>query len=145
MIDLRSDTVTRPARKMRHAMAAAEVGDDVYGEDPTVIALQERVAEIFGREAALYCPSGVMCNQLWLRVLATAGTEVVVEADSHVVNYEGGAGALLAGVQFRTVPSRSGQLSAEDVRAAIRPDHFPLTPTSLVWLEQTHNRRGGTY
>ena len=145
MIDLRSDTVTRPTDEMRRAMAAAEVGDDVYGEDPTVRALQERVAGLFGREAALYCPTGVMCNQLWLRVLARPGTEVVVEADSHVVNYEGGAGALLAGAQFRTVSSRYGQLETDDVAGAIRADHFPLTPTSLVWLEQTHNRRGGTY
>ena len=145
MIDLRSDTVTRPTDDMRKAMAEADVGDDVYGEDPTVLALQERVADLFGREAALYCPSGVMCNQLWLRVLARPGTEVVVEADSHVVNYEGGAGALLAGVQFRTVPSSYGQLDAATVAGAIRADHFPLTPTSLVWLEQTHNRRGGTY
>ena len=145
MIDLRSDTVTKPTPQMRRAMADAEVGDDVYGEDPTVHALQDRAAELFGREAALFCPSGVMCNQLWLRVLARPGTEVVVEADSHVVNYEGGAGALLAGVQFRTVGSSRGQMSADDVAAAIRADHFPLTPTSLVWLEQTHNRRGGTY
>ena len=145
MIDLRSDTVTRPTAEMRRAMADADVGDDVYGEDPTVRALQERVAELFGREAALFCPTGVMCNQVWLRVLLRPGTEVVVEADSHVVNYEGGAGALLAGAQFRTVLSRYGQLEADDVAGAIRADHFPLTPTSLVWLEQTHNRRGGTY
>jgi threonine aldolase len=145
VIDLRSDTVTSPTNEMRHAMATAKVGDDVYGEDPTVRELQERAAELFGRDAALYCPSGVMCNQLWLRVLAEPGTEVVVEADSHVVNYEGGAGALLGGVQFRTVPSVQGQLAPADVAAAIRPAHFPLTPTSLVWLEQTHNRRGGTY
>ena len=145
LIDLRSDTVTRPTNEMRHAMARAEVGDDVYGEDPTVHALQERAAQLFGREAALLCPSGVMCNQLWLRVLARPGTEVVVEADSHVVNYEGGAGALLGGVQFRTVASRYGQLSPQDLTAAIRPNLFPLTPTALVWLEQTHNRRGGTY
>jgi threonine aldolase len=129
---------------MRQAMAAAEVGDDVYGEDPTVRRLQERAAALFGKEAALFCPSGVMCNQVWLRVLAPPGTEVVVEADSHVVNYEGGAGALLGGVQFRTVASRHGQLTTEDLAPAVRPDHFPLTPTSLVWLEQTHNRRGGT-
>ncbi|HVM19575.1 MAG TPA: GntG family PLP-dependent aldolase [Egibacteraceae bacterium] len=144
-VDLRSDTVTRPTAEMRRAMAEAEVGDDVYGEDPTVRRLQERAAELFGREAALYCPSGVMCNQLWLRVLARPGTEVVVEADSHVVNYEGAAGALLGGVQFRTVPSRYGQLEVDDLREAVRADHFPLTPASLVWLEQTHNRRGGTY
>ena len=145
LIDLRSDTVTRPTPEMRRAMAEAEVGDDVYGEDPTVARLQEETAALFAKEAALFCPTGVMCNQLWLRVLARPGTEVVVEADSHVVNYEGGAGALLGGVQFRTVASEHGQLTADAVAGAIRADHFPLTPTSLVWLEQTHNRRGGTY
>jgi threonine aldolase len=145
MIDLRSDTVTRPTRAMRRAMAEAEVGDDVYGEDPTVNRLQEQAAARFGREAALLCPSGVMCNQLWLRVLATPGTEVVVEADAHVVNYEAGAGALLGGVQFRTVPGDRGLLASADVAAAIRPDLFPLTPTTLVCIEHTHNRGGGTY
>ncbi|MGH8929363.1 MAG: threonine aldolase family protein [Egibacteraceae bacterium] len=145
MIDLRSDTVTRPTDAMRKAMAAAEVGDDVYGEDPTILRLEEAAAARFGRQAALYCPSGVMCNQLWLRVLARPGTEVVVEADAHLVNYEDGAGALLAGVQFRTVPGRYGLLDPADVAAAIRPDVVPLTPTSLVCIEQTHNRGGGTY
>jgi threonine aldolase len=144
VIDLRSDTVTRPTAAMRRAMADAEVGDDVYGEDPTVNRLQEVAAAIFDKEAALLCPSGVMCNQVWLRVLAQPGTEVLVEADAHVVNYEAGAGALLAGVQFRTVPGRRGLLDAADVAAAIRPDVFPLTPTSLVWIEHTHNRGGGT-
>jgi len=129
---------------MRRAMADAEVGDDVYGEDPTVNRLQERAAAEFGKDAALLCPSGVMCNQLWLRTLGQAGTEVVVEADAHVVNYEAGAGAMLAGVQFRTVPGPRGLLAATDVAAAIRPDTFPLTPTSLVWVEHTHNRGGGT-
>lgn len=145
VIDLRSDTVTRPTPAMRRAMADAEVGDDVYGEDPTVNRLQEVAAETFGKQAALLCPSGVMCNQVWLRVLAPPGTEVVVEADAHVVNYEAGAGALLGGVQFRTVPGRRGLLAAADVADAIRPDVFPLTPTSLVWIEHTHNRRGGTW
>ncbi len=145
MIDLRSDTVTRPTPAMRRAMADAEVGDDVYGEDPTVNRLQEEAAARFGRGAALLCPSGVMCNQLWLRVLADPGTEVVVEADAHVVNYEAGAGALLGGVQFRTVHGERGLLAADDVAAAIRPDLFPLTPTSLVCVEHTHNRGGGTY
>ena len=144
MIDLRSDTVTKPTPEMRRAMADAEVGDDVYGEDPTILRLQERTAELFGREAALLCPSGVMCNQLWLRVLARPATEVVIEADAHIVNYEAGAGALLAGVQFRTVVASYGLLSADDVAAAVRADIFPLTPTSLVCVEQTHNRRGGT-
>ena len=143
MIDLRSDTVTRPTPAMRQAMAEAEVGDDVYGEDPTVIRLEEAAAARFGREAALYCPSGVMCNQLWLRVLGRPGDEVLCDADSHVVNYEGGAGALLGQVQFRTVAGERGLLAPDQVAAAIRPDAFPLTPTRVVWIEQTHNRRGG--
>ena len=145
MIDLRSDTVTQPTRQMRHAMASAEVGDDVYGEDPTVDALQERVADLFAREAALFCPSGVMCNQVALRVLGTPGTEVLIEADAHIVNYEGGSSALLGGFQFRTVQGAGGILTADQVTEHIRADHFPLTPTSLVCVEQTHNRRGGTY
>jgi threonine aldolase len=145
VIDLRSDTVTRPTDAMRRAMADADVGDDVYGEDPTVNRLQDVAAALFDKEAALLCPSGVMCNQVWLRVLARPGTEVVVEADAHVVNYEAGAGALLAGAQFRTVPGRRGLLDPSDVADAIRPDVFPLTPTSLVWIEHTHNRGGGTY
>lgn len=144
MIDLRSDTLTKPTAAMRAAMASAEVGDDVYGEDPTVARLEEAAAERFGREAALLCPSGVMSNQLWLRVLAPPGTEVIVENDSHVVNYEAGAGALLAGVQFRTLPGERGLLGPEAVVGALRPDAFPLTPTSVVWIEQTHNRRGGS-
>lgn len=145
MIDLRSDTVTTPTDEMRRAMARAEVGDDVYGEDPTVNRLQEVAAERFGMQAALLCPSGVMCNQLWLRILAPAGTEVVVEADAHIVNYEAGAGAMLGGVQFRTVAGRMGLLAPDAVAAAIRPPVFPLTETSLVCVEHTHNRRGGTY
>ncbi len=143
LVDLRSDTVTRPTQAMRAAMASAQVGDDVYGEDPSVNDLQEMAAEIFDRDAALFTPSGVMANQLWLRVLAEPGSEVVVEADAHLVNYEDGAGALLAGVQFRTLPTPDGLLEAEAVEAAIRPGAYHLTPTSLVALEQTHNRRGG--
>jgi threonine aldolase len=144
-IDLRSDTVTKPTEAMRRAMAAAEVGDDVYGEDPTVNRLQDAAAERFGREAALYCPSGTMCNQLWLQVLGRPATEVLVEADAHIVNYEAGSGAVLGRVQFRTVAGARGVLDPRDVAAAIRPDRFPLTPTSLVCVEQTHNRGGGTY
>lgn len=148
MIDLRSDTVTKPTPAMRRAMAEAEVGDEVYREDPTVRRLEEEAAALLGREAALFCPTGVMCNQIWLRLLAAPGTEVVLEGGSHLVNYEAGAGALLAGVQFRTLPSadpaRQGILGVEQVSAALRPDVFPLTPTSLVWIENTHNRGGGT-
>lgn len=142
-IDLRSDTVTRPTPAMRQAMADAEVGDDVYGEDPTVRALEDAAAERFDHPAALLCPSGVMCNQLWLRVLAEPGTEAIVENDAHLVNYEAGAGALLGGVQFRTLPGERGVLDPETVAGAVRPDVFPLTRTSLVCVEQTHNRHGG--
>lgn len=144
MIDLRSDTVTRPTAEMRQAMAAAEVGDDVYGEDPTVNLLEATAAERMGRQAALYCPSGVMCNQLWVRVLGRPGEEMLCEADSHIVNYEAGAAATLGGAQFRTIPGVRGLLEPRDVAAALRPRGFSVTPTGLVWLEQTHNRRGGT-
>jgi threonine aldolase len=148
VIDLRSDTVTKPTPAMRRAMAEAEVGDEVYREDPTVRRLEEEAAALLGREAALYCPTGVMCNQIWLRLLAAPGTEVVIEGDSHLVNYEAGAGALLAGVQFRTLPpqdpARRGILAAAQVQAALKPDVFPLTPTTLVWIENTHNRGGGS-
>jgi threonine aldolase len=144
-IDLRSDTVTRPTPAMRRAMADAEVGDDVYGEDPTVRRLESLAAERFGREAALLMPSGIMCNQVALRVLAVPGTEVLVEADAHVVNYEAGAHALLGGLQMRTVPGVRGILDAAEVARWVRPRGLPpLTPTSVVAVEQTHNRGGGT-
>jgi threonine aldolase len=145
VIDLRSDTVTRPTAAMRRAMAEAEVGDDVYGEDPTVNRLQEAAAERFGREAALYCPSGTMCNQIWLQVLARPATEVLLEADAHILNYEAGSGAVLGRAQFRALPGACGLLAPDFVAAAVRPEVFPLTPTSLVCIEQTHNRGGGTY
>ncbi|MBW3621226.1 MAG: DegT/DnrJ/EryC1/StrS family aminotransferase [Actinobacteria bacterium] len=143
-VDLRSDTVTRPTTGMRRAMAEAEVGDDVYGEDPTVIALEREVAERFGREAALFAPTGVMANQIALRVLAAPGTEVVVEAAAHLVAYEAGAHAQLGGLQFRTVDAPGGILTADLVRAALRPAAFPYTTSSLVCIEQTSNRWGGT-
>jgi threonine aldolase len=142
-IDLRSDTVTRPTPAMRRAMAEAEVGDDVYREDPEVEALQAEVAERFGREAALFVPSGVMATQIWLRVLASPGTEVICESDAHVVAYEAGAAAINAQVQFRTVDGDRGRLDAERVRAALRPDAFPYTETSVLSVEETTNRGGG--
>lgn len=144
VVDLRSDTVTQPSEDMRAAMAAAEVGDDVLGDDPTVNLLQDEAAARFGREAALFCPSGVMANQLALRTFAQPGTEVIIEADAHIVNYEDGAGAVLGGVQFRTLPSEDGRPDVDGIEAAIRPDDFHLTPTSLIALENSHNRKGGT-
>jgi threonine aldolase len=143
MIDLRSDTVTRPTPAMRSAMADAEVGDDQYGEDPTVRRLEELAAERFGREAALLCPTGIMCNQIWLRMLCRPGTEALVEAGAHLVNYEGGATSLLGGVQLRTVAGERGLLDPTEVRTALRPEHFPQIPTTLVCVEQTALRGGG--
>ena len=142
-IDLRSDTVTRPTAGMRQAMAAAEVGDDVYGEDPTVRVLEERVAAWFGREAAVLTPSGIMATQVLLRALTRPGTEVVCESDAHLVAYEAGAAAINAQVQFRTVDGDRGRLDRERVAAALRPAAFPYTEVAAVSVEETTNRGGG--
>lgn len=143
MIDLRSDTITRPSDGMRRAMADARVGDDVYGEDPTVNALQRRVADVLGTEAALFVPSGTMANQICVHVLTDPGDEVVLERGSHVFNYETGAAGLLSGVQLCPLDGDGGRLSPEQVEAAIRPagDVFPRT--RLVSLENTANKAGG--
>jgi threonine aldolase len=142
-VDLRSDTVTRPTPGMRRAIADADVGDDVYGEDPTVRALEERVADLFGREAAVLTPSGVMATQVLLRALTTPGSEVVCESDAHVVAYEAGAAAINAQVQFRTVDGDRGRLDAASVRAALRPAAFPYTEVAAISVEETTNRGGG--
>src|SRR5271154_1014093 len=142
-IDLRSDTVTRPTAAMRSAIAAAPVGDDQYGEDPTVNALQERVATLLGKEAALFLPSGTMANQVALRVLTRPGDDVIVSRESHMVWHETGAGAANAGVQFTEVGAR-GVFSAAQFSAACKPrGHVVYPPTSLVAIENTHNRSGG--
>ncbi len=143
LIDLRSDTVTRPTPGMRAAIAAAEVGDDVYGEDPTVRALEEEVAARFGREAALLVPSGLMATQVLLRVLTRPGTELVCESDAHVVAYEVGAAAINAQVQTRTLDGDRGRLDADRVRAALRPASFPYTEVAAISVEETTNRGGG--
>jgi threonine aldolase len=143
MIDLRSDTVTRPTPPMRRAMADAEVGDDVYGEDPTARALEEEVATHFGREAAMFTPSGMMATMTLLATLCERGSEVVCESDAHVVAYEAGAGAALAGLQFRTVDGDRGRLDAERVSGALRPAMFPYTPLAAISVEETTNRGGG--
>ncbi len=145
MIDLRSDTVTRPTEAMRHAMAAAEVGDDVFGDDPTVNHLEQRVAEILGKEAAVFMPSGTMTNQVALRTHTEPGDEVLLEAEAHVYYYEAGAPAALSGVMCRLLHGRRGIFTAADVRAALRPrgnPHYP--PTRLLCVENTHNRGGGS-
>jgi threonine aldolase len=143
VIDLRSDTVTRPTEGVRKAMAAADVGDDIYREDPEVNALQEEVADRFGREAALFVPSGVMATQVLIRTLTQPGTEVLCEADAHIVAYEMGAVALHAGVQFQTLPGERGLLDADRVAPRLRPPFFPYTATSAISVEETTNRGGG--
>jgi threonine aldolase len=141
-IDLRSDTVTKPTPAMREAMAAAEVGDDVYGEDPTVNRLQEVAAQRLGVEAALFVPSGSMANQVALRTLARPGEQVLVGEDAHLLIYEAGAPAALAGLQVQTL-GRGGLFDGEQVRRGINPDDAHHPPTRVVALENTHNRAGG--
>jgi len=144
MIDLRSDTVTKPSQAMREAMAAAPVGDDVYGEDPTVNRLQEMAATLLGKEAALFVPTGIMANQLSLRAQTQPGDEVIVESRSHIVRYEQGAAAALAGVQLHWVTGQRGLLTPEQVEAAIRPKDSYSIQTKLICLENTHNSGGGS-
>lgn len=149
VIDLRSDTVTRPTPAMRAAMLEAEVGDDVYGEDPSVAALEARVLELFGGSGsrlttALFVPTGVMANHIGLRMHATPGQEVVCDADAHIVAHEDAGLAWHAGVQTRTTLTERGLLSVEDIDRLIRP-HAPYTVgTRAVEVENTHNRGGGT-
>ncbi|HEY0465379.1 MAG TPA: GntG family PLP-dependent aldolase [Polyangiaceae bacterium] len=142
VFDLRSDTVTRPGRAMREAMANAAVGDDVYGEDPTVSALERRTAELLGKESALFVPSGTMGNQLALLVHTRPGDEVVIGEGAHVAFYESGAGAALAGVQFAQAGA-GGLFNAEELSWAVKPKADFHPRTSLVCLENTHNRAGG--
>ena len=143
LIDLRSDTVTRPTPGMRAAMAAAEVGDDQFGEDPTTNRLQERVAGLLGKEAALWLPTGTMANQVALRVLTRPGDDVIVSQESHAVWHETGGSAANAGVQFTQIGS-GGTFTEDELRAAIKPrGHLVYPPTTLMEVENTHNRAGG--
>lgn len=143
VVDLRSDTVTRPTPAMRQAMAAAEVGDDVYGEDPTVNALEAEVAALFGHEAALFTPTGSMGNQIAVQLLVPPATELLCDADAHVVTYELGAAAAYGGISTRTWPAVGGEIDVAAVAAMIRPDGFFAVPTTAIAVEQTHNRAGG--
>jgi len=143
VIDLRSDTVTRPSPEMRRAIAEAEVGDAVLGDDPTVEALERRGAELLGKAAALYFPSGIMANQAALMVLAEPGTEAVIEANGHILAYEEAAAAAWAGIQLRAVPTEDGLLTAERIAPYIRPPSRYLPKTTLLCLENTHNHAGG--
>jgi threonine aldolase len=143
VIDLRSDTVTRPTEGMRLAMAEAALGDDVFGEDPTVNRLEEYVAGLLGKEAAIYAPSGTMCNQIGVFVNTSRGDEVLLHEGSHVFNYEAGAPALLSGVQIKPLPGGSGVVSPDALRAAVRPENVHFPRPKLLCLENTHNTSGG--
>ncbi|MEI8133976.1 MAG: GntG family PLP-dependent aldolase [bacterium] len=145
IIDLRSDTLTKPSEAMREFMAHAPVGDDVYGEDPTVNQLQNEVAELLGKEAALYCPSGCMTNQLAVNVLTQAGDEVILEADSHIFTYETTAASFLSRIQLHPVKAEArGILGVENVAEAVREKAYWMPVSRLLVIENTHNRAGGT-
>lgn len=143
IIDLRSDTVTKPTPAMRRVMAEAEVGDDVFGEDPTVNKLQEYAAQLFGREAALFVPSGTMANQIAIKVHTQPGDEVIVEEASHIFNSEMAMMSAFAGVLPRPIPSERGFLRWEQIERAIRPNVYYYAQTRLICLENTHNLKGG--
>ncbi len=142
-IDMRSDTVTKPTAGMLEAMLKAEVGDDVFGDDPTVNRLQEEVATRLGKEAALYVPSGTMSNQLALKAQTSPGDQVVLEEDAHIYRYEAGAPSVLSGVQLTCVPTNDGNLSWSQIAGVLNPDNVHCAPPALVCLENTHNRAGG--
>jgi threonine aldolase len=144
VIDLRSDTVTKPTAAMRAAMATAEVGDDVYGEDPTVNRLEQRAAEVFGREAAIFVPTGTMGNQIAIRLHTQHGQEVICEAKSHILDWEMAMVSAFSGCVPRTVEGDRGVLSWESIRRAIAPKIYYRAPTGLIALENTHNMAGGT-
>ena len=144
IVDLRSDTLTRPTRAMRDAMAYAEVGDDVYGEDPTVRRLEERAAAAIGAEAALFVPSGVMGNQIAILIHTRPGCDVLVEEGSHVYRYELGAMAAWSGAVARVIVGERGRITAHQVESAVAPDIYYMAQTRLLVLENTHNHAGGT-
>src|SRR5258708_23176646 len=144
MIDLRSDTVTKPTPAMRRAMFEAEVGDDVYGEDPTVNRLEERAAEIAGKPAALFVPTGTMGNTIGLKLLTEHGQEVVCDSRAHILDYELSMVAWFSGCVVGAVPTAEGQLSWDEVRRAIRGHGAHWAPTGAIAVEQTHNMAGGT-
>lgn len=143
MVDLRSDTVTQPTQGMRRAMVDAQVGDDVFGEDPTVNALQEKISDMFGMEAGLFVPSGVMSNQLALKVLTEAGEEVIMDRLGHVFNYEASAASLISSVQINPLPGKEGKLSPELINSAMRSGMDWEPKPSVVVLENTTNKGGG--
>jgi threonine aldolase len=144
LIDLRSDTVTRPTKAMRAAMAAAEVGDDVYGEDPTLNLLEASAAQIFGREAALFVPTGTMGNQIAIRLHTQPGQEIICESRSHIVDWEMAMAAAFSGCQFRTVTAERGIVTWKHIESAVKRATTNNAPTGLISLENSHNMAGGT-
>ncbi len=142
-IDLRSDTVTQPSAAMRQAIAECPVGDDVIDQDPTVEALQAKAAELLGKEAAIFMPSGTMTNQVAVRVHCRPGDELICEDGCHIYNYEQGAFAQFSGVVARTVSGREGIMTVEQLKGMVRPDNEHMVRTRMVCLENTHNRGGG--
>ena len=144
MIDLRSDTVTKPTTEMRAAMAAAEVGDDVLGDDPTVLALEKRTAQVLGKESAVYMPSGTMTNQVAIRAHTEPGDEIFCEAGAHCYYNEAGAPSALSGVSCRLIEGRRGIFTAADLKKLLRPQNIHHPRSKLVCVENTHNRGGGS-
>jgi threonine aldolase len=143
MIDLRSDTVTRPGPEMRRAIAEAVVGDDVFGDDPTVIALEERVASMLGTDAALFVPSGTMANQIALACITEPGDEVILDRQCHIFNYEVAAAPALSGLQFNPLDGKTGVITADQIRPHIRTPNLHCPVTRVITVENTHNRAGG--
>jgi len=144
IVDLRSDTVSQPTAAMKAAMVEAPLGDDVLGDDPSVLALERRVAALAGKEAALFVPSGTMANLLALRIHTQPGDEVLLHEDAHPLHYESGGAAHVAGVMLATVPGARGQMSPDDIAARIRAEAYHAAPPRLVWVEDTANRGGGS-
>ncbi|MBL0341724.1 MAG: aminotransferase class I/II-fold pyridoxal phosphate-dependent enzyme [Bacteroidetes bacterium] len=144
LVDLRSDTVTKPTPAMLEAMFQAQIGDDVFNEDPTVVELEKKVAAIFGKEAALFCPSGTMTNQIAIKILSASGQEIICDHSSHVYLYEGGGLAFNSGLSTNLLIGDRGRLHASQVEEAIKPDHVYYPKTALVSLENTHNRGAGS-
>src|SRR5262245_33114185 len=143
LIDLRSDTVTRPTPEMRRVMAEAEVGDDVLGDDPTVIRLQEKFAALLGKEASCFVPTGTMANQTSIRAQTEPGDEVIAHGESHIIHYETGAPAALSGVMIRPLTGKNGMFDVDAVEAALRPNSVHSPHSQLLVIENTQNRGGG--
>jgi len=144
-IDLRSDTVTQPSKAMLAAMFAAPVGDDVFAEDPTVNALEQKMANMFGMEAAIYCPSGTMTNQIGIKVLTQPLDEIICHKEAHIQNYELGGHGFHSGASLRLTNAPQGKMTAQDIHQNVRPDFDWYPPTKLVWVENTCNRAGGSF